>query len=230
MNEPTQPSLFENAVEGNDKGLANVEPELSELAPTAAFSSNAAFDSGDLVYPRVRLAQSLTLEVQEEQAKAGQFVMTGFEAQDQLTIVPGLFARRRMYMPEGMQDVACRSADGITGVGTPGGLCDACPLNQWTGSVEQNNRKGPACTFMYSYIVFVVEWEAAGILDFRKTSLNAGKTVNTLAMHKGLGNFAFTLKSIAQMNPQKQRFYTMSVVPAKVDADILSTARQFMGI
>lgn len=228
-----QPSLFDSMVENEKKNTDIVPQEAEEAeAPTqlAAFVGAVAFDTQDLVFPRVRLAQALTAEVMDGSAKAGQFVITGMPAQDQLTIVPGMFARRRLYANNDTMEVLCRSNDAIVGVGTPGGRCDECPLSHWSGSQEEHNRKPPVCTFMYSYIVFIAEWETVGILDFRKTSLQTGKTVNTMVARYGLGNFAFTLKSLSQMNQQKQRYYVMSVVPTKADEDLLNTASQFFNM
>lgn len=228
--EPKQGSLFDSLVENEnnntDLAIQTTEP-AEEQAALANFSGVVAFDSQDLIFPRIRLAQALTAEVNEGIAKAGQYVISGLPAVDSITCVPGMFARRRLYASSDTMEVLCRSSDAINGVGTPGGKCEECPLSHWSGSQEEHNRKPPVCTFMYSYIVFVAEWETVGILDFRKTSLNTGKTVNTMVARYGLGNFAFVMKSIAQMNQQKQRYYVMSVVPTKADEDLLSTAQQF---
>jgi hypothetical protein len=231
--EPRQESLFDSLVENENKttDLAIQTSEVAEEQSTLAnFSGVVAFDSQDLIYPRVRLAQALTAEVMDGSAKAGQFVLTGMTPQDSLILVPGMFARRRLYANNDTQDVLCRSSDAVNGVGTPGGRCDDCPLSHWSGSQEEHNRKPPVCTFMYSYIVFIAEWETVGILDFRKTSLQTGKTVNTMAAHHGLGNFAFQLKAISQTNQQKQRYYVMTVLPFKASDDLLDTARQFFQI
>ena len=227
-------SLLDSMVETSENST-DLVAQSSEVAeePTmlGAFSGGKVnFDSQDLIFPRIRLAQALTAEVTEGTAKAGQYVLTGMEPLDQITVVPGLFARRRMYASSETQDVLCRSSDSLIGTGAPGGECDKCPFSKWTGTSEEHNRKQPICTFMYSYIVFVVELEQIGIVDFRKTSLQAGKVVNTLASRYGLLNFAFTLKAISQTNLQKQRFHIMSVVPAKVDAATLSTAAQFFNM
>lgn len=240
---PTTPeagnSLFDNLVESENRSSLSDTQDVEEAEHAMALASftagNLDFDTSELVIPRIRLAQGLTQEVQEGTAKAGQFLITGLPPMDTITVIPGFFARRRLFANAETQEIQCRSADSIVGVGIPGGVCEECPNSKWTGSQEEKNRKGPVCTFMFSYIVFIVEWETLGILDFKKTSLNAGKVVNTMASRFGLlsptnpqAGFAVTLKSNAQTNPQKQRYYVMSVVPAKVDAEVLSTARQFM--
>lgn len=59
-------------------------------------------------------------------------------------------APRRVYWdkPYGAEDddgdgkPACQSQDGEYGVGTPGGACSACPLNEWETA---ENGKGKAC-------------------------------------------------------------------------------------
>jgi len=218
----------ESSIVPTSGAIVHMDEEADQPTTLGAFrgAGDVAFDSSDLVFPRIRLAQAMTAEVVEGTAKAGQYVLSGMEPLDAITVVPGMFTRRRMLVMQDT-DVLCRSNDAVTGVGNPGGSCELCPFSHWTGSQETKDRKPPACTFMYSYIVFVAEWETIGILDFKKTSISAGKVVNTLAARFGLGQFGFQLRAVSQTNANKQKYYVMSAVPAKVAPEVLSTAKQF---
>lgn len=58
------------------------------------------------------------------------------------------YADTRIYWKAGMEESGggtppdCASPDGIIGIGTPGGECETCPLNEW-GSGRQG--RGKAC-------------------------------------------------------------------------------------
>ena len=58
------------------------------------------------------------------------------------------YADTRLYWSKGIEDTGgetppdCASADGIVGIGDPGGECESCPLNEW-GSGKAG--RGKAC-------------------------------------------------------------------------------------
>lgn len=58
------------------------------------------------------------------------------------------YADTRLYWSKGIEDTGgetppdCTSADGIVGIGDPGGECESCPLNEW-GSGKAG--RGKAC-------------------------------------------------------------------------------------
>jgi hypothetical protein len=141
-----------------------------------------------------------------------------------------MFARRRIFIDASTQEVVCRSANGVFGVGQPGGACEVCGYAKWTGDQAAGNRRAPLCNFMYSYIVYVKEWQQAAILDFKKTNLPVGKTLNTLVARFGLGQFNVTLQAIAQTNTQKQRYFVMSLIPNPSDENLQGEAQQVVKI
>ncbi len=59
--------------------------------------------------------------------------------------------RGRVYYAErfagGGEPPDCSSADGLTGVGTPGGACFACPMSQWGSALDDKGQpsRGQAC-------------------------------------------------------------------------------------
>jgi hypothetical protein len=223
---------FDNAVESNasDEVEANMDA-LETVAPATlgAFTEEVAFSAEDMIMPRVRLGQQITPEVANGEAKAGQYILTGYEPLESIVVIPGLMSRRRIYAPGG-GDVLCRSGNAIDGVGTPGGKCATCPMSEWTGDQASNTRQKPECAFMYTYIIYVVDWQAVAMVDFKSSSVMAGKTLNTMVNRSGMKNFAVRLKAVGQTNPKGQKFYVMSIVPEKVEAEVLEDASKYFAM
>lgn len=208
--------------------------ELAEIEATqekasglalASFSSAPAMDAEDVFIPRLRLAQGLTSEVQSGEAKPGQWIVTGYPAADELTIVPLMFNRHRELTDDDFK-VLCKSTDAMVGVGVPGGDCSACPMNQWMDGTK-GKRIPPKCTFAYAYIVYVVETHSIAMVDFKRTSIQAGKTLNTMTIQRGLGNFAAILRS-GSKSGTKGAYYTATVSPSVVSAETLALAKQMV--
>lgn len=202
-----------------DEGQANVQ--------LANFSNTVDFGSEDIVIPRIKLAQQMTGEVVEGSAKFGQWILTGYDAADELTVVPLLFARNRSLRDDAGA-ILCRSNDGMHGEGDPGGECSKCPMAQWKENASGANFP-PPCIFSYNYICYVVEYGALGMMEFKRTSMNAGKTVNTICAQRGIGNFALKLKS-SQSKSKKGTYASPIVQPIVVDPEVLATAKAFLGL
>jgi hypothetical protein len=221
-------SNFDKMVGGEGELMAPEETEEKQTGIALAnFTNHLDMESSDLMIPRLRLTQGLTAEVQDGTATPGQWVMSGYDAKPEVIVVPILFARNRALRDqEGA--ILCRSFDSITGVGEPGGICDGCIMNQWTENGKGEKNTPPKCAFSYVYIVYVKEFEAMALVEFRRTSIQAGKTLNTIAAQRGLGNFAVKLKSSKQTG-KRGTFYQMVVQPTQAEPDLLVSARQFMG-
>jgi hypothetical protein len=191
----------------------------------ANFSSELDMESEDLMIPRLRLMQGLSTEVQEGTAFPGKWVLTGFDPKDELVVIPCLFARNRTLRDTEGQ-ILCRSLDSLTGVGEPGGECAKCIMNQWKDGPD-NTRLPPPCSFSYAYIVYVPEFKSAALVEFRRTSLQAGKTLNTFAAQKGLTNFAIKLRSSKQTG-KRGTFFQIVVQPTQVSQEVLAEAKAFI--
>lgn len=214
---------FDDMVDGAEEA-----EQTNSAIQLANFSTQLSFDNEDIVIPRLRLAQGLTTEVQDGSAKPGQWLLTGFEPKDELTIVPLMMARNRTLRDD-EGSVLCKSTDGLNGVGAPGGVCAVCPKNKWTEQEKGKPNLPPECTFSYAYIVYVKEFETMALVEFRRTSIQAGKTLNTMVAQRNVGNFAVKLKS-AKQTGKRGTFYQIVVQPVPADADLLNAARQFMGM
>lgn len=96
----------------------------------------------------------------------------------------------RSYWPEKFGESppgtppACSSEDGIVGVGTPGGVCAECPLNQWGSAGE--GKKGKACRQVK--LIFMVREEEfmPMVLVLAPTSIPATKKYFLLLSSRAL--------------------------------------------
>lgn len=216
-----------SATDFSDKEVNGGVDDVEEIkSAMAVYTNNPDFDQEDTVLPRLRLAQGLTSEVQDGSAKPGQWLLLGYTPRQTLTVVPLLFTRRRVLRDSDF-NLLCASNDGVTGVGEPGGDCATCPEAQWTGTKE-TGRKPPQCQFSYAYVMYVAEHGALGLLEFKRTSIQTGKILNTMVKQKGLGNFAVELASVSQSG-KKGTFYLPSVKPLEIDEQLLAAARGELG-
>lgn len=156
-------------------------------------------DSDEVIIPKLRLAQGLTAEVTTGDAKSGQWILTGYPALDEVTVTPMKMQRRRTLYSQEEERVVCRSNDGKTGEGNPGGLCEHCPNSQWTKVGDRS--VGPTCTFIFSYLVYIHEFQTYAVLEFKKTSEKVGKQLNTWILMRGFGNFSVRLSSQNMKKP-----------------------------
>ncbi len=215
------------SVEGEDATLANVEEKHGQFN-LANFSTVPDFGVEDISMPILRLAQGLTSEVQNGEAKPGQWLLTGFSPSDTLNIIPLAYSRRRTLRAEEGGAVMCAAHDGTTGSGTPGGDCTKCSKNVWSED-EKGNRHPPECVFSYLYTVYVVEHNTIAMIDFRRTSIQAGKTLNLMTLQRGFGKFAAILSSQKQTG-KRGSFYQIVIAAAKnVPADVLELASHALG-
>jgi hypothetical protein len=221
---------FENMVTGTG---SVADPEDSEVEVQSGIQL-ANFNSGeinmaseDLMIPRLRLTQGLTQEVQDGSAKPGQWILAGYPAYDEVVVVPLMFARNRALRDE-EGSIMCKSTDSLIGVGEPGGDCSACLFNKWTEGGKNGKNLPPKCSFSYVYICYVKEYDTMALVEFRRTSITAGKMLNTLVAQRKLGNFAVKLCSTKQTG-NKGTFYSIVVKPTATDSELLGIARGFMG-
>lgn len=216
---------------GGPEQSGNVPDEIVEDEGPAGIPSSSMtiytetpeFDNNDLFIPRIKLAQGLTKEVQDGTAKPGQWVLSGYESLPELTVIPLRVAKRRELVDSEFT-VLCKSDDAQTGVGDPGGECAVCPLAKWVPDAKGKNHP-PECSFVYSYIVYVVEHDTAAVLEFKRTSINVGKALNTLIAQRGLGHFAVALHSSSNQGP-KGTFHVAAISAATVPDEIMKAATQ----
>lgn len=165
---------------------------------SAALTTQVMFEPGEASFPRIRLAQGLTAEVAEGVAKMGQWLFSGYEPFDAITVVPIMLGRSRNKR-ENPQDrdsqIVCSSSDGVQGVGNPGRACRGCPFAAFSSDPKTGRRLAPGCVLTYTYAVWCPEVESFAEVSFSRTSEQAAHLVNNLIQLHGLGKFAVRLTS-----------------------------------
>lgn len=228
---------FDNMISQSDEpestALAPVEDQESGLAITPRqYSNKPDFDNEDLAFPRLRLAQGLTPEVQNGDAKPGQYVMTGQEAVSKPVLVPLGYTKARILKSQGQggnRETLCQSPDGVHGFGTPGGDCKTCPMANWRPNPDDPKKNlPPACNLVYSYVCYSITHDMLCSVEFSRMSEGAAKWLNTLIKARGMGNFAIELSSAQQKN-SKGIFYTPEIKFHPIPAEQLASARQAFG-
>lgn len=218
---------FDDFVSSASESEGAIVPSRTETHLTLGAYSTAGLQQDDILIPRLRLLQGLSTEVQDGTGRPGEWVLSGNQALSRITIIPVMFARRRELVTEDFI-VLCSSNDAVTGYGDPGGRCDACSMAQWSADTRGKSLP-PKCSFIYSYIVYVVELHAHGVLEFKRTGLAAGKAINTIAMQRGgFGTFAVTLSASAKQGARGV-YYVPVVTPTTVPEDVLEIAKVFGG-
>lgn len=151
------------------------------------FSMN--FTPEDVQIPRIRLAQALTPEVVNGDAKAGNWIVPGQGAVEKLTItVMGVrHSRARVVGDDNERQVVCTAGAPIGtplhGVGDPGIQCQACPFSQWK-SDDKGRRIPPECNYAYEYLCATDDGSYATIV-MQKTAERTGKELNAVLAQRG---------------------------------------------
>lgn len=223
---PVAPSL--DSMVGDDAAVVPYAEEASVAVGSRTYSmSSDGFDNDEIMYPRLRLAQGLTAEVQEGNAKPGTWVLSGYEPMQQVRVIPIAWGRARELRDKD-RNIVCSSANGILGEGDPGGSCADCPMSQWsepTGNSKRNTP--PACQNIYSYVCYSAAHEGLVAVEFRSTSIQTAKYFNTLIKGRGLGNVCIQLAA-KSVQGQKGTFYTPTGVMQPMTEEEKEAARLFM--
>jgi len=101
-------------------------------------------------------------------------------------------------------------------------------MNKWTG--EGKKRQGPQCVFMYSYMMYIADFDNGGILNFKRTGLAVGRSLNSLVSRQGFGNVVVKISSKIQTGG-KGTYYIPQLTPLNGEEaeNIKDRARSFIG-
>lgn len=209
---------------------AAVSRALAVNVPATQFTNEIEFEQGETAFPLLRLAQGLTKEVQNGSASPGEWVLTGYEPLESVTIIPTAIARTRVRRnPRNNAEILCQSPDAIKGIGDPGTDCATCPFAEWTEDAR-GNRYPPECAFTWNYLAWSVDHQTLVQLMLRRTQIPVSRVLNTMVQTKGFGNFAVTLGSIPQKNV-KGSYHVATATPTRsVDEENFEAARSLMAI
>ena len=154
---------------------AAAAPAATALAatPPAGLTAFPEFDPADFNYdvdgegvtvPRIRLLQPTRFDERFNGVDSGHFVnvATGEDLGTVLRVVVlGVQQSRARFADVKIGgDLLCRSADGASGQGDPGGPCRLCPFALWG-----KDHAAPECSLSYNYFVLPVGTEGAVAVD-----------------------------------------------------------------
>ena len=219
---------YDDSVENSSTAIAIIDEAIDDDSTVNIMNRNYTaapnFDREDMSMPRLRLAQGIMVEVQEGNAKPGDFLLEGHKPVREAILVPLVGTKCREYR-DGENQMMCQSADAKIGIGKPGGECSTCPLAQWTDNPATGKRKSPACTLIYSYIFWSETHGQLVTFDFKRTGQKTGQTMNTIFERYKSANVAVTLSSkLQKMGPAMVS--VPGVVVTDVPRDVLDEARR----
>jgi len=194
-------------------------------------------DDEMIIVPRVKLIQPLSVEVDEYKIEPGSLVNSLTKEllakpEGQFLIVPLMVARSRILfrpLDEG-GGLQCRSADGIYGVGDPGGTCvddngqPNCPYALWETDKKTGKNKPPKCTEYLNVVVMpltdkrelIPGNEMPLVLSFGKTSMQAGKMLISLIRMRKISpwHYCYSIKS-KFTKKDNYKYYVLQTSPAE---------------
>lgn len=224
-----------------DMVAANDEVQSDSDVPQTAFIPNviytkpteATITMDDIRPSDLSLLQAGSEIVQNEQAKAGQFLLPGFAPMDTVTLIPMATQKIRQYRREKDNMKAppdCKSPNGIQGYGDPGILCAECPLSKWGVKDPKTGKASPPpCKEGISVLAYSIEHEAILNYVFRNQAMNAGKFITTQSITRGYGNFAVKVDKKRQSNDRGQNWYVpvIELIPTVPEEHIEKAAKLF---
>ena len=137
----------------------------------------------DLIIPRLKLLQSLSLGVVSGDGKPGQFQNSVTEEvfDSPVEIVPLSFKKSAVYLVPG-EGLKCRSDDGITSINND--KCEDCPFGEYWKVFKEN--KPPKCCGTYDYVVVTKDSITddipnVSLFTFMKTGYKLGRKLISMA-------------------------------------------------
>ena len=196
-----------------DDMIGESSEEASQEANTSiqVFANQVVLSAEDITIPRLRLAQGLTKEVQDGVAKPGEWLLSGAVPRQEIMANVIAIAKFRRLNKEDDGTVLCRSEDGNTGIGDPGGVCEDCPMSKWTNSTNGGRNAPPPCSFGYRYLLDI-EGYGQAVYEMKKTALSAAKALNGMVVRAGYGNTRIVLRS-QKGTGARGTFYIPSIIP-----------------
>lgn len=207
--QPQQQMAFDNMLEADAQEAAE---EATENTSIALFAKPLALTADDIVIPRLRLAQGLTQEVQDGNARPGDFLLSGATPRTEVTCTVLAIAKFRRLTEDGSGDILCRSEDGLVGVGDPGGNCDDCPLSKWVNATDGSRKNTPPkCQFGYKYLL-EVDGYGQCVFEMKRTAIPAAKALNAMVVRNGYGNTRVMIKA-QKGTGTRGTYYTPIIMP-----------------
>lgn len=164
-----------------DKTATSLLPMIQQITePKDEIVGTDNIDLEDMVLPELKLCQSVTDEVQEGLAKAGQYILTTTQEvfSPPLQVLLIFHSKGRALFPNDAKGTGhlemCLSNDAL--MGTRYGDCEECPHKEWPTDEElkQNpNKTAPACSLQHNFVVLLPQGPA--VVRFGRTSFKNAK-------------------------------------------------------
>lgn len=191
---------------GDDEVAAPITPAGfgdDALARLEESGYSQDLDLEEAMFPRLRLIQGLSPEVNEGSASPGDWKIDGFDdvAEPILVIPMSYKTTRTMRSKDGA--VLCKSADGKTGTAmvvdldNAGGECMRCPFAKWNPNPDNPAGKNlpPDCTDIRSYLLFVPDVGVLAQWDLSRTGITTARALNGFLTMYGFRNFGIELEA-----------------------------------
>lgn len=137
-----------------------------------------AISNEDILLPRLRLLQDLSLEVKDQEAKAGKLKHSLTEKiYDTVEFIPiSMFKSRIMFDPSNREGAPlCRTSD--MKIGSDGSVCSECENSKW------KEGKPPLCNVIFNYLIMMPDeigkMIMPTVLSLMKISSQAALKLNT---------------------------------------------------
>lgn len=231
--------------EATGKGSHQLAAELIEAhdaadeavqAPRVVFTEDEGIGPGmDWAPPMLRLAQGTTKEVQAREAGIGQYVLTGFPAEDNVLLVPlavQLSRTRNALDENGRANLkvapVCVAPTGVHGIGDPGIECAKCPFKDWGAKDPRTGKSAPpSCTAGINVRAYSITHKMLVDFQFKGRTFRNGQFIQQQGMMRGYGNFALQFGSKGEQNA-KGAWVEPTVVMAKIPEDELETTAKLL--
>ena len=168
-----QGNTEQTAIDTMEQGAVYLDPGTS-------------FEASDIAPPYLRLLQSLSEAVLNNEGTPGEWYLDGVGSHEELDVVVLGVSKYRTYRNE-ERETMCYSRDAITGVGSPGGMCGPCPHSKWQKDPEMR------CSLGFGYLLFVPDYNMMSQLRLERTGTALAKVINTHLATKKPANFVLTL-------------------------------------
>lgn len=202
----------------DEKETTTAVAEQEEFDDTAYAPIQTAWaeepdSSEDVGFPRMKILQSNSPEVTQEDEPAGNFYVEGFPALGkEVIVVPFLHATTRVMFDQDKQEVECQSPNGKEGFGVPGGECKKCEFSQWG-----ENREKPLCMERKSFVLFIPEIETFVAWDAASTALKTGIRMRQIVRGAGRKGKVAIRMTLNQEKSGKYTYYAPKARMAKPD-------------
>ena len=194
--------------------VAKEAPPKTFIPSDSPYTTEAFDEPSGVGGKYLRICQSMSAPAQNNYEDSngkpwkGQFYLVGSDETDSydeatgfdsplptITIVPlGGAAKRNKWVDTGAgaREIQCRAIGGkfadLVGEGLPGGPCAQCPESKW--KTLENGKKAIGCDKVYSFIVYVLEWEEICVWDLARTAAPIGRWVHKQLHNRGGGDMS----------------------------------------